>query len=907
MQVKIQYKSLAKNYISATFIRGNSPDIWLREIDSWDIALNELEFYLIPESIDSNKAVGLFVVFKSKDKIQDLKFNDPYNLIADKLYIPINSEVFPAISNEEINKYLIWDVQVFHPAIGLIGFKNSERLDLKNLLSFSSEKHRIWSLAHSGIPNKPRLISIEVIKPTPEEVLDLIKNAISNKPLSSIPDDKQQGKPSSSVMESIKRSLFSGTLSITQKIRDSAENINSNLDTNSASNQSNSSDSLFNRFENWLEKNLDDINKKRNNEIERLLDLFEKDPSEALKYAISLDSPYRNRGEAKQSSKLFKSLTNFNLGSLNTSGGVDQWNIDQYYYQLRDKYLKMAQNEINNKNFTKAAYIYANLLGDFYSAANVLEQGKFYREAAVLYLDHLKIVSSAAACLEKGNFTLEAIDLYKKLNHYEKIGDLYKKINLIEQANLFYEKAIEVATNNSDYLTVTEILSKKMNQTERAKKILLDIWPILNNPQSQLCLEKYFDLISNEELSSKIQQIYNKVEPVKYDIFFNALLYINEKKTNQDVKEVLKKIAYEIISKQSKNGNFINLASLKFFLPNDRLVKSDTGRFLNNNKIKKNKTYYIDQTVEWFKIISFYNKFIILGKKADKLHLIRGGWTGTEHYWWNNQIDSEYKVTTIYNPIYSNNLIISIYKTYLETKKLPQNKYFSHVTNVLFPDYIPDNTISISINNDYEIDFLRYSEKTFFIQKYSIDGKLQETIDCKISEEDYWFTIANRNEENLNDHFNDSSEMLYIKDKYYLFKSNFILIISKDYTINIISFEEIIGSEKVLDIKYFYDYNEFKIALKTEKSFIILHPENPEANITKFFNQNITYVDMKFISSNRILIADPHNIFLYDFSKSRSYNIYNSSSAIIGILQTSRDKFSILQAGGQISICNISI
>ena len=64
---------------------------------------------------------------------------------------------------------------------------------------------------------------------------------------------------------------------------------------------------------------------------------------------------------------------------------------------------------------------------------------------------------------------------------------------------------------------------------------------------------------------------------------------------------------------------------------------------------------------------------------------------------------------------------------------------------------------------------------------------------------------------------------------------------------------------------------------------------------------------MKFISLNRIAIAEKFKVFVYDFSKSRSYNIYISSLPIIGILQTSRNKCAILQEEGKITICDMVI
>ena len=163
---------------------------------------------------------------------------------------------------------------------------------------------------------------------------------------------------------------------------------------------------LFQRLESWLGGRIDNLEQKRQNEIERLLKLFGENLEEALKYAIPLGGPYQDRGAAPPSARLGARATDFNLRGLGGGGRADVWNLDAYRDNLGLQYRQAATREIEAGRFKKAAYIYAHLLADFHSAALTLEQGGFYREAAALYQDHLNNRLAAAKCLENGGLLI---------------------------------------------------------------------------------------------------------------------------------------------------------------------------------------------------------------------------------------------------------------------------------------------------------------------------------------------------------------------------------------------------------------------------------------------------------------------------------------------------------------------
>src|SRR6476661_3089687 len=102
---------------------------------------------------------------------------------------------------------------------------------------------------------------------------------------------------------------------------------------------------LLARLEQWMGNNLQDLERKRQNEIERLLRLFGENLEEALKYAIPLGGPYQDRGTAPPSSRLGTRLAEFSLNALGGGRATDVWNLDSYRHSLHQQYHHAALQE----------------------------------------------------------------------------------------------------------------------------------------------------------------------------------------------------------------------------------------------------------------------------------------------------------------------------------------------------------------------------------------------------------------------------------------------------------------------------------------------------------------------------------------------------------------------------------
>jgi len=589
MQLTLKYNEHATQALSAAFIRGNTPGMWLQEINAWQIPLEKLVCFIITQNNNPANAAGLFVIFSKGQMPGMLQVMHPYTTLGGKLYLPVNAELSPAISEQELQSLLIWDYQVFHPTIGFIGFEKSDRINLADLLEYTAPRNVYWGYAQTGRQPWIPLHQIGVEQLTTQEVFDSFKESISNKPLADIPKSNKREVPAwlnNPVAEGLFKGVFTIISGVSSIIPAGLFGSNASSGEGNSGSDEGKGPGRFSRFMKWMEEKIEDLEKQRDSELKRLMDMFEKDSDEALQYAIPLSSPYMNRGTARPSGNLTRRSTQFNLGQLGGGYAVDGWNVDNYYSELRAKYLKAAQKAIEEKDYKKAAYICAQLLGDYNSAAAALRQGKHYREAAVLYKEHLKNLTMAATCYEEGGLPVEAIEIYTELHQHEKAGDLYRDMGQEEPALNCYEKCVVAAAANKDYLEESRIIIDKIGNKPRAKKVLLSGWNDVKQPEA--CLVKYFELAADdnkEQIHSVVKTFYANNQVVNKEMaFLNVIDKVNQKYKTAELENTCQGIAYEIVSEQVSAGNPASLHALKNFVQGDQLLTPDCYRFMHTIK-----------------------------------------------------------------------------------------------------------------------------------------------------------------------------------------------------------------------------------------------------------------------------------------------------------------------------------
>jgi hypothetical protein len=198
--------------------------------------------------------------------------------------------LFPKVSDPELKKLLLWPVQVLRPGIGLIGFEAENKIQLADLLDYSYDVNDTdWSFAYAGYQAKPGLTSILLQPASAAETMAEIKKDLGNKNLQDIPvNENEKRSLPQKIGDGIKLVLFGGILGALKLVDKGASG--------SGANPGDGKNGMLADLQDWLSKNIEDLQKKRNDEIQRLLNFFDNDAHEALQYAIPLNSPYLHRG-----------------------------------------------------------------------------------------------------------------------------------------------------------------------------------------------------------------------------------------------------------------------------------------------------------------------------------------------------------------------------------------------------------------------------------------------------------------------------------------------------------------------------------------------------------------------------------------------------------------------------------
>jgi hypothetical protein len=858
MKLGLRYDPTIHQPIKAVFLRGKNVKEWLLQIDSWNINLADIECFVMPSSIQNIEAAGLFVLFKQADAAKHLLLLDAYTCIDDKLFIPVGSMLNMQVSKEETNSLFPWYVQVFHPTIGLVGFEKENKLDLEDLLYYPNAIDKDWTFANAGLLPAPAFSRIEVVQPTAEQLMESIKEEIGQKPLGDIPkDESNKTSALDNAIDKVKYGLFKGISSsittITKLLPESSGSSNSSGPAN---------EGLLQQLQNWLLQNMDQLEKKRNDEISRLLNLFNENTDEALQYAIPLNSPYLNRGSQTLSSKLSRRNTGFNLRGLGGGNVVDGWDLGARYQDLRTKYMNAAQKAIDQKDFKKAAYVYAHLLGDYHNAANVLMQGNMHRDAAALYKDHLKNIPAAAECLEKGGLYHEAIELYKQLDKTEKVGDLYKTMQQDDKAGTYYEQHVQKQLTNNDYLDASRVINEKMQQEERAEQVLLDGWG--SSYQHDACLKKYFDIaLSKEEepIEQKVKNVLNKHTPsYRKMAFLHVLEHVNNKKKEEAFAAVAQEIAYEIVHEETVAGNLQALHSLKIFAPRDKLIASDTSRYLSRklqpNKPAANNDFQLDESIKWLKALWHRNQFLVIGIKNNVLHMARCNWyKNIEYYSWTNEIGHYAQFNMVNAAYHSNHIIIhSSDGLPITRKNLPKNKYFTEQLVVNCPIWLHKNTANFIVEDEDTITLLELLDGKMAIHYYSLDGKLKKSVNCTME-----------GEGSIVGSYKSIPLTIYRNQYYYTYINKAFFVISKEGKVKEYSFDTIIRLFSTT-----LEPTEFYLVISTNKGCILYRPDGYlMVALSGIFAQEITPSIIRFIGHRFFIMVEHKTAFLFEIINER--------------------------------------
>ena len=595
MKIQLCFCAATEREAVAWFIPGNEPREWLDEIALWESKTEELRLYLV--SIDSGEAGGVLVT--GCPAPAGRKRAVPWACVAKRLFVPVDGTFDPPVTDEELGRLLPGehDVCVWHPQSGLIRFEAEQELRVSDLLLRPSQQDTNWDRAEPGIAYAQRLVSVAADKlPSGDDVVVTGRDDIGDEggqlgDLPPAPDEKKPG-PIAKGVQSVKEWLAQGV-----------NNLSSPGSSQHGVVGGGGSSGLWQKIDDWAQRVINQaaLDSERARELRRLLNMLDNDPDQGLRKAFPFGTGDGHRGTASPTTRLGSRAVDFRMGRLTGSGPADAWDVPfEIQQQLIARYRELANRELQLGRYRRAAYIFAELIGDLRAAAQALEQGGFYLEAAALYQDRLGMPTQAAQCLERGGLLHQAAELYENQAHWEDAARVYEILGQEQEARELWERAITRCINDRDRFQAAKLTREKLGDTDRALGILDAAWH-LGEPSGSRCLTEWFRI--NGELgrhdASAAQLAMLRVESREMKQVSTVLVSVHESYPDPRLRHQAADISRVMVAERlpfapdSKKESLVR--SLARFDRHDKLLKRDCDRF--GTKLARSKTGTSQQPV----------------------------------------------------------------------------------------------------------------------------------------------------------------------------------------------------------------------------------------------------------------------------------------------------------------------
>lgn len=631
----------------AWFLPGASAEHWLEELARCGLAEVTTRLFLVPRSLEDRTPAGLLAV-PERVIPTERPAGIPCRLVAGKLYVPVDALLHPPVTDDEIKTLCPLTVSFLHPTLGLSAFDESSTRRVWNLLEAPEERPANWNAARAGVPPLPDIVAIQIaLPPSLEELFGGAENEIGNEPLIDLPP--AEGEPKDNAMaksgRNLRKFLATGLAGAIERwpLRGSER-------------------TWLDDVHGWARKQLSGVNSQldqlRNKELHRLMRLLEEDPDAGLRHAIPMNS-FGHRGTAPPGVSLGSRAPNFDPSRL---GGraTDHWNISANLQEsLRQRYRELANRELRLGRHRRAAYIYAELLGDLRSAANTLKQGGYFREAALLYEEHLHAPVEAARCLADGGFYAEAAALFEKVGLGMELAELHERFGNQAAAQAVFRRVVDSLLNADDILGAAQLLEKRLHAPEEALERLLAAWPA--SRQAITCIATAFTLmgrLGKHELAQKTLHSMGSRElaPASIAPLLKALAEPARHYPDSAVRHRAADLSRVLIGRQLSRGalateDAAELTSLLVRLaPEDRLLARDGNRFLalrRESEVRARRRvtappplpgnpptvirrFELPRQIQWRRLRNEWHWFYALGSTPKRLTIIRGIWEGEQ-------------------------------------------------------------------------------------------------------------------------------------------------------------------------------------------------------------------------------------------------------------------------------------
>jgi tetratricopeptide (TPR) repeat protein len=652
----------AREPAAAWFVPGEHAPTWLAELCAWGVPLDEVRLIAVPRSPRNRTPCGVLAVVPQRlaPGVKPSALAEPYLMIGDRLYLPLHAELHPPLSEDERRAWLVLEVNVFHPTVGLVGCARNETLRVSDLIAAPTPGAVEWGYAVPGVAVEARLRSVKAVSLPPiERFIRESKDGIGDEDPRDLPK-----LPSESPLRNLANRGAAGALGALAWLSGKLGGApGAGADTGAAG--TGAPPGWMQSLHDWSSKHLaalrPAIEEARNREMARLMRMLESNPDEGLRYAPPL-AGQGGRGVAPPGFRLLRrGMLDFNLGSLFSSAPADAWDARWDVHQkLMARYRELATRELQLGRHRRAAYIFAQLLGDLHAAAGALRKGRFHREAAALYRDKLKDCGSAAACLEEGGLLTEAIELYESMREFEKVGDLRRKLGDDEGAELAYREAVRAILAAGDVLRAARLLESKLSAHDEAIELLEPAWP--HSAQAGPCLEELFALLGRSARHERAARRANELreQPPDSALLSRPLADVLAKVATSYPSFDVRRIAADatrvvagarLPSAESLEARALVNAVVRVSVE-DRLLARDADRYIDRVLAKPKppkpqpariptgpqpklatpvvkRVLHLGVPATWRAALSVGSTFYALGTNDDEFVCVRGSWDGT--------------------------------------------------------------------------------------------------------------------------------------------------------------------------------------------------------------------------------------------------------------------------------------
>ncbi|HZN36653.1 MAG TPA: hypothetical protein VFB80_22645 [Pirellulaceae bacterium] len=669
--LQLRYCPAPQRTAAAWLIPGGDVAAWLAELTAWNVPLAEAR--LLP------LADGLLVWFpKPVPPIAGAA--QAYGRAAEQVLLPVEAAIEPPVTERELARLLSPDGAhyVWHPRHGLARYEPAAVQRIANLLAPPKPTGISWDAAQSGVAFNQRLLSIEPTqRPTLEDLLEAARDGIATDPMAGGKLPAQPGEPiggaigqavaqagltaaaaAAGAMGAAASAMAAGMQSLAGALTGAGQ------PTGSTAAQSRQSQASGAGGSNWLSRlaewakaqqqaaasNLDRL---RNRQIERLLNMLKDTPDLGLRFAIPFGGE-AYRGLSRPGASLTERNVDFSLARLGGGSSADFWTLsDEYRRKLLEQYRALANREISLGRHRRAAYIFAELLGDLTSAAATLASGGHFREAAILYEQRLNQPLSAAKCLQQGGLFAEAIAIYEKLAQWEIVAELYDKLDQREAARQALRRAVTARLTASDYLGAANLLEHKLQHTDEAQATLLTGWP--RSAQAAACLDASFDLLARHGRHDEARRQVTALKPLTGTEQLQSLAAVlaraarkyPQPEVGHAAAEAARGLVAERLPRAATAETKNLLDALQSLVPADKLLGRDCGRYLAQrsaddaerrrqslgSRLKRPElrvaSWFHLPPAEWKTAVSIGDQFYAAGWHESRLMIVRGQWDGT--------------------------------------------------------------------------------------------------------------------------------------------------------------------------------------------------------------------------------------------------------------------------------------